>query len=268
MFYPARVLTALAARRVPVLAACALAFAALIAAAALAPLPYTLAQPGVTADVLGEHEGEPVIAVEGADGAGAVAGGELLMTTIAATPPDATVRLTDVVSGWFAGDRAVMPTDVVYPVGDSPEEIREYNEDAMTQSQTAAEAAAFDTLGSAGDDVDVTLRLDEIGGPSAGLLFALGIIQKAGGEDLTGGRTIAGTGTIEADGTVGPVGGVPLKTQAAARDGASVFLVPRAECAQARAELPDGLRLVPVRTLDGALDALEGLREGGGVPRC
>jgi PDZ domain-containing protein len=64
------------------------------------------------------------------------------------------------------------------------------------------------------------------------------------------------------------VGGVPLKTKAAKRDGASVFLVPKAECADAQAELPNGLRLVPVTSLGGALDALKSLKSGGRVPSC
>jgi PDZ domain-containing protein len=108
-----------------------------------------------------------------------------------------------------------------------------------------------------------------VGGPSAGLLFTLGIIDELGDNgDLTGGRTIAGTGTITADGQVGPVGGVPLKTQAAHRDGATVFLVPKAECADALSELPPDMRLVPVTTLDGALQALKALRSGDSVPHC
>jgi PDZ domain-containing protein len=62
---------------------------------------------------------------------------------------------------------------------------------------------------------------------------------------------------------------VALKTQAARRDGATVFLVPRAECADAKAELPKGLRLVPVTTLNGAVDALVALQKGkGSVPSC
>ncbi|MEE1928112.1 S16 family serine protease [Streptomyces sp. TRM 70351] len=266
-------MSALASRRRPVLAVCAALLLALFALTALAPLPYTLAHPGVTADVGGEHEGRPVITVTG-PGAGEPRepDGALLMTTIAATSPDATVRLADVLGGWFATDRAVMPRDVVYPVGDSTEEIRDYNSGQMARSQEAAVRAALAELGLSGGDVTVRLRLDEIGGPSAGLLFALGIVDAVEGDGngggLTGGRTVAGTGTIDEDGTVGPVGGVPLKTQAAARDGAEVFLVPEAECAEARSERPEGLRLVPVRTLDGALDALAALREGEEPPRC
>ena len=68
---------------------------------------------------------------------------------------------------------------------------------------------------------------------------------------------------------VGAVGGVPLKTQAAKRDGATVFLVPKDECSDARAELPEGLRLIPVTTLEGAVDALVALEKGTGkVPSC
>ena len=121
--------------------------------------------------------------------------------------------------------------------------------------------------------IDVVLQLDNVGGPSAGMMFALGIVDKLNGDgsggDLTGGRTIAGTGTIDADGTVGAVGGVPLKTQAAKRDGATVFLVPEDECSDAEAELPKGRRLVPVTTLKGAVSALVALETGtGSVPSC
>ncbi len=253
---------------------CAVPFAVLVAAAALAPLPMSLAQPGLTANVLGDNKSKPVITVSGADGRAVSRkdGGKLLMTTIAATPPDATVRLPQVLSSWFRTDRAVMPSEAVYPEGETTEEVEKHNQDEMRQSQQAAVKAALGQLHRSSRDVRVSLRLADVGGPSAGLLFSLGVIDKIDGDGsgggLTGGRTIAGTGTIKADGTVGPVGGVPLKTKAAKRDGASVFLVPKAECADAEAELPKGLRLVPVTDLDGALDALKALKSGGRVPAC
>lgn len=254
-----------------VLALCTLLVAALFAVAAATPLPFSVAQPGLTADVLGTYRGEKVITVSG-DTRPRRTEGELLMTTIAATSPEATVRLDDVVRGWFATDRAVMPVDSVYPEGDTPEEIREHTSAQMEKSQHQAVTAALRALHMSPGEVEVDLRLEDVGGPSAGLLFALGVIAELDGDgrggSLTGGRTIAGTGTIDADGDVGPVGGVPLKTQAAARDGATVFLVPEAECEDARTELPDGLRLVPVTDLDGALDALQALDDGGTVPRC
>lgn len=273
MLYIAGVISRLTSRRGRTLAISAAPVVALLAVAAFAPLPFSVAQPGITADVLGESGKKPVITVEEADGGdGRRTEGELLMTTIAATSPDATVRLPDVVSGWFRTDRAVMPRDSVYPVGDDTEEIREHNEAEMRKSQNAAVRAALRETGLAPNDVDVTMRLEDVGGPSAGLLFSLGIIDKIEGDGegggLTGGATIAGTGTITADGKVGAVGGVPLKTQAAKRDGATVFLVPRAECADAEAISPEGLRLIPVTTLSGAVDSLKALQDGGRVPSC
>ncbi|GGW20360.1 hypothetical protein GCM10018980_36480 [Streptomyces capoamus] len=253
------------------LAVCALPVVALLATAVCAPLPFSVAQPGMTANVLGENKGTPVITVSGA--ATRSTRGQLRMTTIEATGPDARVSLGDVLGNWFRTDRAVMPRDAVYPSGDSVKEIEKHNEAQMQQSQDAATQAALKYLGLSAGKVKVTLKLADVGGPSAGLLFTLGIIDKLDGDgsggDLTGGRTVAGTGTIDAAGRVGAVGGVALKTQAARRDGATVFLVPKAECADARAELPKGLRLVPVTTLKGAVDSLVALEKGEGpVPSC
>ncbi|MFJ6560545.1 S16 family serine protease [Streptomyces sp. NPDC091412] len=253
------------------LAVCAVPVAALIATAVFAPLPFSVAQPGMTANVLGENKGTQVITISGAPTRST--SGQLRMTTIEATGPDANVSLGDVIDGWFATDRAVMPRDAVYPSGNSLKEIEQHNTEQMRQSQDAATRAALKYLGVSDKKVKVTLKLADVGGPSAGLLFSLGIVDKLHGDgnggDLTGGRTIAGTGTINADGTVGAVGGVALKTQAAHRDGATVFLVPKAECADAKAELPKGLRLVPVTTLNGAVGALVALENGKGtVPSC
>ncbi|MFI1437644.1 S16 family serine protease [Streptomyces fructofermentans] len=253
------------------LAVCALPVVALLAASAFAPLPFAVAQPGLTANVLGENKGDPVITISGAPTRRT--SGELRMTTIEATGPDASVSLGDVLDGWFRTDRAVMPLDSVYPSGDDVEEIEDYNAEQMRESQDTATEAALDYLGEESDDIEVTLKLADVGGPSAGLLFSLGIVDKLDGDgsggDLTGGRTIAGTGTIDADGKVGAVGGVALKTQAARRDGATVFLVPKAECADAESELPKGLRLIPVTTLKGTVSALVALEKGRGpVPSC
>ncbi|MGW2637255.1 S16 family serine protease [Streptomyces sp. NPDC001348] len=252
-------------------AVCALPVVALIVTAVLAPLPFSVAQPGMTANVLGKNKGTAVITVSGAPARGT--SGQLRMTTIEATSPDARVSLGDVLGNWFRTDRAVMPRDAVYPSGNSVKEIEKHNAEQMQQSQGAATEAALKYLGLSSGKVKVTLRLADVGGPSAGLLFSLGIVDKlhgdGGGGDLTGGRTIAGTGTISADGKVGAVGGVALKTQAARRDGATVFLVPKAECADAKAELPKGLRLVPVTTLKGAVNSLLALEKGKGpVPNC
>jgi PDZ domain-containing protein len=116
----------------------------------------------------------------------------------------------------------------------------------------------------------VDISLDDVGGPSAGMMFALGIIDKLTPGSLTGGRYIAGTGTIDAQGHVGEIGGITQKMLGARGKGATVFLSPAKNCAQAKATKPDGLRLVRVRTLSDAVDALDDLRAGrtGDLPRC
>lgn len=115
---------------------------------------------------------------------------------------------------------------------------------------------------------DLTITVEEIGGPSAGLMFALGIVDKIESDDLTGGEVIAGTGTIDPEGTVGAIGGIPQKLVAAQSAGASTFLVPAGNCREATANAQPGLRLVKVETLTGALDALATLRDGGDPPGC
>ncbi len=109
---------------------------------------------------------------------------------------------------------------------------------------------------------------DRIGGPSAGLMFALGILEKIGPEDLTGGRFVAGTGTIDVSGQVGPIGGIPLKLIAAKHKGATAFLVPAGNCAEASRKPPAGLTLIKVDSLTGALTALTALRDGQPTPAC
>lgn len=257
-------------RRSATLAVCAAVVAVLLAVAAFAPLPVSIVEPGLTANVLGADQGTPVITVGGTPVR--KTGGQLRMVTIQATSPDASVHFTDVLKAWFKKDQAAMPRDSVYPTGGSVKDIEKANAKEMTDSQEAATTAALKHLGLSPGQVTVKLQLADVGGPSAGLLFTLGIIDKIKGDghggDLTGGRNIAGTGTIDASGKVGAVGGVPLKEQAARRDGATVFLVPRGECSDAKAELPHGLKLIPVDTLDGALAALAALDAGRATPAC
>ncbi|MBA3488673.1 MAG: PDZ domain-containing protein [Longispora sp.] len=108
---------------------------------------------------------------------------------------------------------------------------------------------------------EIDVKLDDIGGPSAGLMFALGILAKLEPTDITGGTIVAGTGTMSDDGTVGSIGGIPQKLVGAKRDGAKYFLTPSANCAEAVRNAVPGLPLVKVNNLDEALKALTDLRE-------
>jgi PDZ domain-containing protein len=119
-----------------------------------------------------------------------------------------------------------------------------------------------------GEDVTVTYGLEEVGGPSAGLMFSLGIVDELTRGSLTGGEVIAGTGTIDAEGLVGPIGGVQQKVVGAHRDGARYFLTPTRNCLDAAAAAPDGLRLVRVETLEDAVDSLKRIQKEEPVPQC
>lgn len=117
---------------------------------------------------------------------------------------------------------------------------------------------------------EIDIKLADVGGPSAGLMFSLGIVDKLTSDDLTGGKFVAGTGTIDEDGKVGPIGGIGMKTVGARDKGAQYFLTPKDNCATAAKDTPDGLTLVKVNTLDDAMDALKDIRSGNtaDLPTC
>jgi len=102
----------------------------------------------------------------------------------------------------------------------------------------------------------VDIASGDIGGPSAGLMFALGLYDALTPGDLTQSRTIAGTGTIGLDGKVGPIGGITDKVVAAERVGATEFLVPKDNMAELNGVNTGDMKLIPVGTFQEALDAL------------
>jgi PDZ domain-containing protein len=117
---------------------------------------------------------------------------------------------------------------------------------------------------------EVKISVGDIGGPSAGMMFSLGIIDKLTKLDLTAGRFIAGTGEITASGQVQPIGGIQQKMVGARNAGATIFLTPASNCADTKGAVPAGLRLVKVRTLNQAVTYLEALKSGhpNSVPSC
>lgn len=116
----------------------------------------------------------------------------------------------------------------------------------------------------------IDIKLADVGGPSAGLMFSLGLIDKLTPGDLTGGAFVAGTGTIDDAGKVGRIGGIGMKTIGAHDKGARYFLTPAGNCAEAEKNVPSGLTLVKVKTLHDALGALTDIRTGktADLPLC
>ncbi|MEV7011807.1 PDZ domain-containing protein [Streptosporangium sp. NPDC051022] len=115
----------------------------------------------------------------------------------------------------------------------------------------------------------VRINVGDVGGPSAGMMFSLGIVDKLTPGSMTGGKSIAGTGTITPEGKVGPIGGIQQKMVGARRSGATVFLAPADNCAEAVRAVPDGMKLYKVSTLHDAVKAIDVIRSGSGtVPGC
>jgi Lon-like protease len=115
---------------------------------------------------------------------------------------------------------------------------------------------------------NVKITVGNIGGPSAGMMFALGIIDKITPMNLTGGKFIAGTGEITAAGQVEPIGGIQQKMVGARSAGATIFLTPAGNCSDTVGAVPAGLRLVKVSTLTQAIADLEAIKAGRSVPSC
>ncbi|MBE1487129.1 YlbL family protein [Plantactinospora soyae] len=314
-----------------------------------APIPYVVLGPGPTVDTLGRQDDKEVIQVSGTETS--TSAGQLRLTTVGVQPD---VKLLSAIAGWFSSDEAVVPYELIYPPGQSEQQVDKRNAEDFAASQTSAETAALRELGypvqvvvknvtpgapsdgilkvgdvlttvdnkpvptattltdlirsrpagsplvvgytrdgtpatatvtSASADngpprigveieqkqphpFELKIDLGDIGGPSAGLMFALGIIDKIRSDDLTGGKIIAGTGTINDEGAVGPIGGIPQKLVGAKHAGAKYFLVPADNCEEAVRNAQSGLPMARVGTLDEALSALETIRAGGQPPRC
>jgi len=119
--------------------------------------------------------------------------------------------------------------------------------------------------------IAIEVQLGEVGGPSGGMMFALGILDRLTPEDLTGGLHIAGSGTIQDNGQVGPIGGVVQKLYGAKRAGATVFLASAGNCSEIVGNEPAGLTVVKIETLRDAVAALETLSKNedlASLPRC
>lgn len=187
-------------------------------------------------------------------------------------------EVADLVTKHRAGEDTVF-TVVPVKEAEAAEKAGEDPSERATKDVTVTTARADDDQRAivgiqAGSAYTIPFRIDiklaDVGGPSAGLMFSLAIVDKLTRTDLTGGEFVAGTGTIDADGKVGPIGGIQMKTLAARSAGATYFLTPEANCPSAMANKPDGLTLVKVGTMKDALNAMEAVREEkpGDVPRC
>lgn len=114
--------------------------------------------------------------------------------------------------------------------------------------------------------VGIDLQLGNVGGPSGGLIFSLGIIDTLTEGSLAADLHVSGTGTITPTGKVGPIGGIRLKLIAASQSGANLFLVPEGNCSEAITSIPQGLNVAIVRDLAGAISVIESFKQGNDLP--
>jgi PDZ domain-containing protein len=211
---------------------------------------------------LGYPQGLGVVGVIAKTGATGVLKPFDQLVTIDGAPADTQAKVSAILAQHKPGDKVAVdikrsgtPMSFTIALSKSPD-----NNDALIGVTVGTECFA---------PFSVSLGLgDQIGGPSAGLMFALGIMDKTGSDNLTAGNFIAGTGEIQSDGKVLPIGGIQLKMIAARRKGATVFLAPADNCSDVKGNIPKGLNVVKVDSLHSAVTDLKDLQQGKAVPHC
>lgn len=141
----------------------------------------------------------------------------------------------------------------------------------VIESGTRADSAYLGVLvvNTYTSDFEVDISLEGIGGPSAGLVFALAIVDSMTPQPLLADVHVGGTGAIAADGSVGQISGVEKKAVSVAGAGAGLFLVPEGNCADLAGRIPDGLEVAAVDSLATAIDSITAWRSGDGeLPEC
>ncbi|HIW91346.1 MAG TPA: PDZ domain-containing protein [Candidatus Corynebacterium avicola] len=154
-------------------------------------------------------------------------------------------------------------------LGEVPEELKDTSGTAEDAGASEGAYLGVTMVAQPAGDLKVRYNLKDIGGPSAGLMFSMAVVDKLSPGEMTGGKFVAGTGTISASGSVGAIGGITHKIDAAQHAGAEVFLVPEGNCEEASSRDYDGdIDLLKVDSLEGAVDALEAYNEGEDAPTC
>jgi PDZ domain-containing protein len=167
--------------------------------------------------------------------------------------------------------KRVKPGDVVVvKVRRGESDVREEKVTTTTNPKDPTRAFMGISVGeTARAPFHLVIQLDGVGGPSAGMMLSLGIIDKLTPGQLNGGRFVAGTGTITPEGVVGPIGGIEQKMLGARRAGATFFLAPGDNCADVLdGGIPDGLTVAKISTLSDAVTAVENFVAGKPVTAC
>ena len=211
------------------------------------------------------HLGYPVKVVvqevpKGSPSASLLAAGDTIEAVDGTPTPDADT-LTDVLKGTPAGSTVIVDTTHL----GKPGQVQVTTKPAQGRKGSML---GVSVLAQPSAPFDVQIDVKDVGGPSAGLMLTLGILDLVGDDDLTDGKVVAGTGTIDAEGKVGPIGGITLKMAAAKGIGAQLFLVPADNCTEASGVDDPGFPLAKVASLDDALKALSDFEAGRTPAGC
>jgi PDZ domain-containing protein len=237
-----------------------------------APLPYVVLTPGSAQDVLAK-----VITPSKKSSVTPTfypADGKIYLLSILITNPSAYVTGAELIYSWMRSDYAVMPRSFFYKDGRSADVEEKLAKTEMVDSQLSAKVAALNYLAKNYPQLDsakiapsdIEISLAKTGGPSGGLAFAIGIIELLTPGNILKGRVVATTGTIDEKGMVGSIGGVAEKILAAHKAGATLFLVPENNCddlAPGLANIPEGIKIAAVSSLEEAMTALNSNRPRG-----
>lgn len=234
-------------------------------------LPFVIVKPGPAYNVLDEVDGKQVLVIDPAfedQSTGAID----LLTISEYGMPGETPYLWDLMVAFFSEDSAIYPLEMFYPEGVGPQQMLDEIIKDFEDSQKSAIAAAGTVIDSSViDSHKITVGLEKVGGPSGGLAFTLGLIDKLSAGSLTGGKRIAVTGTIDQVGAVGAIGGIRQKIFSAAKSGDKFMLIPVDNCEDLSSSHQAKIRVVPVSTLKEALKALKVISsdgERGRLPVC
>ena len=231
-------------------------FVTCLAIALFAPMNFVMISPGDPTPLFPK-----ILTVEKTESH--TANGQLYLLTILVTNPETQVLGAAVSGCWIWGDCVVVPRSAIYQRDTNDQRERKVSKKEMDTSQNIALTAARGQLASRFPEVDlsnvnestVKVTLKDTGGPSGGLIFALGIVELFTPTDILQGRKVAGTGTISAEGEVGPIGGVVEKIIGAKKVGAELLFVSKANCDDLP-ERVEGISVIAVETLDQVVSFL------------
>lgn len=233
-------------------------FALLFLAPLFAPVNFVIIQPGEATPLFPK-----VLQVKSSDAMTYNPSGQIYLLSIWVSTADAKILGAEALGCWVRAECVVFPRSVIYQRNTTAVKEEKKARQEMKVSQSDAIVASKKYVAKNFPDIDLSklsdsslkVSLPNVGGPSGGLIFTIGLIDLLTPEDILQGRKIAGSGTITAKGTVGAIGGISEKIIAAKKAGASVIFASRDNCDEI-AEDVTGISVIAISTLDEALDYL------------